>query len=118
MNVKVNNWAVKLESHNIKFECIAGTRNVLAHMLSRLIEMDENVKQPEEEPGYEFGYTPFEELPPAKVAVIICETHSQRCTNQATFIRLQNEGTLRTRSTHQQTQKHWTGNTSQWSRRS
>ena len=29
--------------------------------------MNEDVQQPKEEPGYEFGYTPFEELPPAKV---------------------------------------------------
>ena len=28
------------------------------------------MKQPNEEPGYEFGYTPFEELLPARVAVI------------------------------------------------
>ena len=28
------------------------------------------IKLPEEEPGYEFGYTPFKELPPARVTVI------------------------------------------------
>ena len=33
--------------------------------MSRLIEMDENIKlQPEEEEGKEFGYFPFKELPP------------------------------------------------------
>ena len=63
MNAKVNNFAVEL-----KF--IAGTRNVLADTLSRLIGLDENIKLPEEEPGYEFGYTPFEELPPARVTGI------------------------------------------------
>ena len=52
MNAKVNNWAVELESQN------------------RLIEFDESIKLPEEETGYEFGYTPFEELPPARVTVI------------------------------------------------
>ena len=70
MNVKVNNWAVELESQNIKFEFIAGTKNVLADTLSRLIEFNESIKLPEEEPGYEFGYTPFKELPPARVTVI------------------------------------------------
>ena len=70
MNAKVNNWAVELESQNINFEFITGTKNVLADTLSRLIKFDESIKLPEEEPGYEFGYTPFKELPPARVAVI------------------------------------------------
>ena len=70
MNEKVNNWAVELESQNINFEFIAGTKNVPADTLSRLIEFDESIKLPEEEPGYEFGYTPFEKLPPARVTVI------------------------------------------------
>ena len=39
-------------------------------MLSRLIEFDESIKLPEEEPGYEFGYTLFKELPQARVKVI------------------------------------------------
>ena len=67
---KVNNWAVELESQNINFEFIAGTKNVLADTLSRLIEFNDSIKLPEEEPGYEFGYTPFKELPPARVTVI------------------------------------------------
>ena len=70
MNAKVNNWAVELESQNIDFEFIAGTKNVLADTSSRLIEFDASIKLPEEEPGYELGYTPFEELPPARVTVI------------------------------------------------
>ena len=70
MNAKVNNWAVELESQNINFEFIAETKNVLADMLSRLIEFEESIKLPEEEPGYKFGYTPFEELPLARVTVI------------------------------------------------
>ena len=43
MNAKINNWAVELESQNINFEFIAGTKNVLADTLSRLIELDESV---------------------------------------------------------------------------
>ena len=70
LNAKVNNWAVELESQNINFVFIAGVQNVLADTLSRLIEMNEDVKQPEEAPGYEFGYTPFEKLPPAKTTVV------------------------------------------------
>ena len=70
MNSKVNNWAVEWESQNINLEFIAGTKNVLADTLSRLIEFDESIKLPEEEPGYEFIYTPFEELPLARVTVI------------------------------------------------
>ena len=70
MNAKVNNWAVELESQNINSEFIAGTKNVLADTLSRLIEFDESIKLPEEEPGYKFGYTPFKELPPVRVTVI------------------------------------------------
>ena len=70
MNAKVNNWAVELESQNINFEFIAGTKNILADTLSRLIELDESIKLPEEETGYEFRYTPFEELHPARVTVI------------------------------------------------
>ena len=70
MNAKVHNWAVELESQNINFKFIAGTKNVLADTLSRLIEFDDSIKLPEEEPGYEFGYTPFKELPLASVTVI------------------------------------------------
>ena len=70
MNAKVHNWAVELESQNINFEFIAGTKNVLADTLSRLIEFDKSIKLPEEKPGYEFGYTLLEELPPARVTVI------------------------------------------------
>ena len=65
-DAKVNIWAVELQSKNINFEIIAGTKNVLADTLSRLIEFDESIKLPEEEPGYEFGYIPFEKLPPGK----------------------------------------------------
>ena len=70
MNAKVNNWAVELESQNINFEFIAGTKNILADTLSRLIEFNESIRLPEEEPGYKFGYTSFEELPAARVTVI------------------------------------------------
>ena len=70
MNAKVNNWAVELESQNIIFEYIPGIRNTLADTLSRLIEMDEDIKPTPEEDGKEFGYFPFEELPPVTTQVV------------------------------------------------
>ena len=67
MNSKVNNWAVKLKSYNLKFEYIKGIQNTLADTLSRLIEIDPDVTLPTEPPGTEFGYNYFEELPPVEV---------------------------------------------------
>ena len=69
LNAKVNNWAVKLESQKKDFVFIQGTKNVLADTLSRLIEIDEDIKLPAEQEGHEFGYVPFEQLPPAQVTV-------------------------------------------------
>ena len=48
MNAKVNNWAVELESQKIDFVFIPGIKNVLADTLSRLIEVDNDIKLPEE----------------------------------------------------------------------
>ena len=70
MNSKVNNWAVELESQNITFEYIPGIKNTLADTLSRLIDMGENIKLQPEEEGKEFGYFPFEELPPAETQMV------------------------------------------------
>ena len=70
LNSKVNNWAIELESQNITFEYIPGIWNTLADMLSRLIEMDENIKLPPEEESKEFGYFPFEELPLVTTQVV------------------------------------------------
>ena len=38
--------------------------------MSRLIEMDENIKLQPEEEGKEFGYFPFKELPPVTTQVL------------------------------------------------
>ena len=54
LNSKVNNWAVELESQNITFKYIPGIQNTLADTLSRLIEMDDNIKLQPEEEGKEF----------------------------------------------------------------
>ena len=70
MNSKVNNWAVELESQNITFEYIPRIQNTLADTLSRLIEMDGDIKLHPKEEGKEFRYFPFEELPPATTQVL------------------------------------------------
>ena len=67
LNSKVNNWAVELETFNIKFEHISGMKNTLADMLSRIIKMDPDVQLDPEKEGYEFSYSCFKELPPAEV---------------------------------------------------
>ena len=70
LNSKVNNWAVELELQNITFEYIPGIQNTLADTLSRLIEMDEDIKLQPEDEGKEFGYFPFEELPLVTTQVV------------------------------------------------
>ena len=67
LNSKVNNWAVELETFNIKFEHISGIKNMLADTLSRIIKVDPDVQSEHEKEGYEFGYSCFEELPPVEV---------------------------------------------------
>ena len=73
MDAKVNNWAVELETYNLKFEYIQGIKNTLVDTLSRLIEIDPDVDLPLEKPGQELGYNFFEDLPPVKVGEIIIE---------------------------------------------
>ena len=51
MNAKVNNWAVELETYNLKFEYIQGIKNILADTLSRLIGINPDVELPLEKPG-------------------------------------------------------------------
>ena len=69
LNAKVYNWAVELKSQKIDFVFIQGTKNVLADTLSRLVEIDDDIKLPAEQEGHELGYVPFEQLPPAQVTV-------------------------------------------------
>ena len=54
---------MKLESFNIKFEYIQGSKNVLVDTLSRLIDINEDTWLTPEEQGYEFSYAVFEDLP-------------------------------------------------------
>ena len=62
----VNNWAVELESYHITIEYVAGVKNTLADVLSRLVA--EDITEPlEKEPyGYEYGVYIFEETPEEK----------------------------------------------------
>ena len=48
LNSKVSNWAMELESFNIQFEYIQGSKNVLTDTLSRLINIDEDTRLPPE----------------------------------------------------------------------
>ena len=57
LNSKVNNWAVELETFNIKFEHISGIKNTLADTLSRIIKVDPDVQPECEKEGYEFSYS-------------------------------------------------------------
>ena len=67
LNSKVNNWIVELEMFNIHFEHISGIENTLADTLSRIIRVDPDMKPDPEKEGYKFGFSSFEELPPAEV---------------------------------------------------
>ena len=60
LNAKVNNWVV--EQFNLRLEWIQGIKNMLADSLSRLLEVDPEVKLQPEKEGYEFGTYCFEEL--------------------------------------------------------
>ena len=64
LNSKVNNWAVEISPYRIKFEYIKGIKNTLADTMSRLIQIDPDIKLGNEEEGREYGCTVFEELPP------------------------------------------------------
>ena len=66
INSKVNNWPIKLESYNLKFEYIQGIQNTLADTLSRLIEIDPDMTLPTEPPGTEFGYNFFQRTAPSQ----------------------------------------------------
>ena len=54
LNLKVNNWAMELETFNIQFDYIKGSNNILADTLSCLIAIDPDTATTLEEPGYEF----------------------------------------------------------------
>ena len=75
LNNKVNNWAMELEAFNIRFEHVSGKANILADMLSHLVDLDPDARLDPENAGWEFGYYIFESLPKlsSKDVVQICE---------------------------------------------
>ena len=63
LNNTVNNWAMEIESFKIKSIHISGKHNILADMLSRLIDIDPDVELQPELKDYKFGHYAFETLP-------------------------------------------------------
>ena len=63
LNNKVNNWAMELEAFNIRFEHVSGKANILADMLSHLIDLDPDARLDPENARWEFRYYVFESLP-------------------------------------------------------
>ena len=63
LNNKVNNWAMELEAFNIRFEHVSGKANILADMLSHLVDIDPDARLDPENARWEFGYYIFESLP-------------------------------------------------------
>ena len=57
---------MELETFNIQFEYIQGSKNVLTDTLNGLTDINQDTRLPPEEQGYEFGYAVFEELPKIK----------------------------------------------------
>ena len=67
---KVNNCAIEISPFWITFEYIKGIKNTLADTMSRLIEIDSQVKQEPEPEGDNFGYYVFDNLPDIEVSDI------------------------------------------------
>ena len=63
LNNKVNNWAIELEAFKIRFEHVSGKANILADTLSRLVDIDPDVRLDPENARWEYGYYVFETLP-------------------------------------------------------
>ena len=59
----VNNWSTEIKSFNINFVHISGKDNILADTLSRLMDMDPDLKQQPKLQDHEFRKYCFETLP-------------------------------------------------------
>ena len=57
LNNKVNNWAMELEAFNIRFEHVSSKANILADMLSHLVDLDPDARLDPGNAGWEFGYS-------------------------------------------------------------
>ena len=75
LDTKVNNLAMELEAFNIRFKHVSGEANILADMLSHLIDIDPDARLNPENAGWEFRYYISESLPKlsSEDIVQICE---------------------------------------------
>ena len=75
LNNKVNNWAMELEAFNIRFKHVSSKANILADMLSCLVDLDPDARLDPESTGWEFRYYIFEPLPKlsSEDIVQVCE---------------------------------------------
>ena len=58
LNNKVNNWAMEPEAFNIRFEHVSGKANILADMLSHLVDIDPDTRLNPENARWEFESLP------------------------------------------------------------
>ena len=79
LNNMVNNWSTEIESFNINFVHISGKANVLADMLSRLIDTDPDSQQQPELEGHEFRKYCFETLPKVRGSTVCMLTGYTFC---------------------------------------
>ena len=81
LNSKVNNWAIEISPFRITFEYIKGIKNTLADTMSRLINIDPQVKPESEPEGYKFRYYTFDTLPELEVTNIEMTSNMSVCVN-------------------------------------
>ena len=81
MNSKDNNWAIEISPFRITFKYIKGIKNTLADTMSRLIDIDPQIKQESETEGYEFRYYTFDTLPTLEVSNIETTQNTSVCVN-------------------------------------
>ena len=54
-NSKVDNWSLDIAHYNLQFEYVKGIKNTLADTMSRLVQLDQAIKQEPELEGNQFG---------------------------------------------------------------
>ena len=66
---------MEMEAFNIRFEHVSGKANILADMLSHLVDLDPDARLDPENAGWEFRYYIFESLPKlsSEDIVQVCE---------------------------------------------
>ena len=84
LNTKVNNWAIEISSHRIKFEYIKGIKNTLADTMSRLIKITPGIELETEPEGMEYGYYNFPELEPVKAYLDMIEERIEELSDEQT----------------------------------